>query len=429
VTLVVSVILLILFLLFSVPVAATLAVLGLLVGGVFSQFPLYKAIGEISWSAGTDFILLAIPLYVLLGEILLRGGIAERTYRALDRWLSWLPGGLMHANIGTCAMFSATSGSSVATAATITTVALPQARKYGYAESLFAGSIAAGGTLGILIPPSINLIVYGFLTNTSVPRLFVAGIVPGVLLAVLFMIGILVICLLRPETGSDRRSATWGERIDGLKDLLPVVFIFIIVVGSIYAGFATPTESAALGVIAALFLALVVYRTVNRHVVREILEGTMRTTAMIMLILTAAYYLNFVIASIGLSEKLTDFLNNLGMTPLKALFVIVGVYVVLGFFIETLSLMVITIPIVAPVVQDLGFDLIWFGVLLILLIEMALITPPVGLNLYVVQGVRNRGSISEVMIGSVPFVVLIAVMIGVLIAFPNLTLFLTRYMH
>ncbi len=428
-TLVVSVILLILFLLFSVPVAATLAVLGLLVGGVFSQFPLHKAIGEISWSAGTDFILLAIPLYVLLGEILLRGGIAERTYRALDRWLSWLPGGLMHANIGTCAMFSATSGSSVATAATITTVALPQARKYGYDESLFAGSIAAGGTLGILIPPSINLIVYGFLTNTSVPRLFVAGIVPGVLLAVLFMIGILVICLLRPQTGSDRGSATWGERIDGLKDLLPVVFIFIVVVGSIYAGFATPTESAALGVIAALFLALVVYRTLNRHVVREILEGTMRTTAMIMLILTAAYYLNFVIASIGLSEKLTDFLNNLGMTPLKALFVIVGVYVVLGFFIETLSLMVITIPIVAPVVQDLGFDLIWFGVLLILLIEMALITPPVGLNLYVVQGVRNRGSISEVMIGSVPFVVLIAVMIGVLIAFPNLTLFLTRYMH
>jgi len=413
-------------LLLSIPVAATLAVLGLTVGGIFSKFPLYKAIGEISWTASTDFILLAIPLYVLLGEILLHAGIAERTYKALDRWLSWLPGGLMHANIATSAMFAATSGSSVATAATITTVALPQARKYGYGESLFAGSIAAGGTLGILIPPSINLIVYGFLTNTSIPRLFMAGIVPGILLAFLFMLCILVACLIKPGLTSGKHIATWNERFSSLKDLLPVIFIFFIVIGSIYAGVATPTESAALGVIVALILAAT-HKKLNFKILTGIMEGTMRTTAMIMLILMAAYFLNFILASIGLTDKLTVFVNNLGLSPFNTLLVIIGLYVVLGFFVETLSLMVITIPIIAPVIVDLGYDLIWFGVLLILLIEMALITPPVGLNLYVVQGVRQSGSISEVMIGSVPFVIMIALMIAILVMFPNIALFLTQF--
>lgn len=416
---------LLLLLLSSVPVAAALVALGLSVAFLFTDLPLYRALGEICWAASTDFILLAIPLFVLLGEILLRAGIAKRTYSALDKWLSWLPGGLMHANIGTAAMFAATSGSSVATAATITTVALPQARRYGYKESLFAGSIASGGTLGILIPPSINLIVYGFLTNTSIPRLFMAGIVPGILLSILFMVFILVACIVRPELGGGARSATWEERFASLRDLVPVLFIFFVVIGSIYAGWATPTESAALGVIAALLLA-VRYKAVNLTFVQEVLEGTMRTTAMIMLILISANFLNFVLDSIGLSELLTDFVNHLGMSPFKTLMVIIALYVVLGFFVETLSLMVITVPIVTPVITGLGYDPVWFGVLLILLIEMALITPPVGLNLYVVQGVRRSGAISEVMMGSMPFVLVIAAMIGILVAFPDLALVLAK---
>lgn len=421
---IVALIFLLVLLFLSIPVAATLAVLGLSVGSIFSPFPLYKSIGEISWTASTDFILLAIPLFVLLGEILLKAGIAESTYKALDRWLSWLPGGLMHANIGTSAMFSATSGSSVATAATITTVALPQARKLGYSESLFAGSIAAGGTLGILIPPSINLIVYGFLTNTSIPQLFMAGIVPGILLSLIFMFCILVLCTLKPSLGSDRRSASWSERLISLKDLLPVLFIFVIVIGSIYAGYATPTESAALGVIAALILAAS-HGKLSLKFFQEVIEGTMRTTAMIMIIIIAAYFLNFILASIGLTDRLTSLLDNLGLSPLGMMGVIICIYIVLGFFIETLSLMVITIPIVAPVVVNLGFDPVWFGVLLILLIEMALITPPVGLNLYVVQGVRQRGTITEVMLGSVPFVVMILFMIILMMIFPDLPLVLS----
>ncbi len=417
--------LLLLLLVLSIPVAATLSALGLLVGQIYSPFPLYRAIGEISWSASTDFILFAIPLFVLLGEILLQAGIAARTYRALDLWLSWLPGGLMHANIGTSAMFAATSGSSVATAATITTVALPQARRYGYPEGFFAGSIAAGGTLGILIPPSINLIIYGFLTNTSIPQLFIAGIVPGLLLAALFMLCILLACSVNPRLGGYRRSASWKDRLNSTKDLLPVLFIFLVVIGSIYAGWATPTESAALGVLAALLLAFR-YRAVTIDFFKRVFEGTMRTTAMIMLILIGANFLNFILDSVGLAETLREFVNHLGLSPLNTLLVIIGLYLVLGLFVETLSLMVITVPIVTPVITGAGYDPVWFGVLLILLIEMALITPPVGLNLYVVQGVRRSGSISEVMTGAAPFMLTILVMIGILVAFPDLALFLAK---
>lgn len=409
----------------SVPVAAALAVLGLVIGAIYSPVPLYRAIGEISWAASTDFILFAIPLFVLLGEILLQAGIAARTYRSLDLWLSWLPGGLLHANIGTSAMFAATSGSSVATAATITTVALPQARRYGYPEAFFAGSIAAGGTLGILIPPSINLIVYGFLTNTSIPQLFIAGIVPGLVLTALFMCCILVACALNPSLGGVRRSASWAERLESLRDLVPVLVIFVVVIGSIYAGWATPTESAALGVLAALLLALR-YRAVSFSFFRRVFEGTMRTTAMIMLILIAANFLNFILDSVGLAETLRQFVNHLGLTPFKTLLVIIALYLVLGLFVETLSLMVITVPIVTPVITGAGYDPVWFGVLLILLIEMALITPPVGLNLYVVQGVRRTGSISDVMFGAFPFMLMLLVMIGILVAFPDLALFLAR---
>jgi len=420
--------LLLTLLVLSVPVAAALIILGLSIGTIFSDFPLYRAMGEISWSASTDFLLLSIPLFVMLGEILLRAGIAERMYNALNMWLSWLPGGLLQANIGTSALFAATSGSSVATAATITTVALPQGRRYNYSEKLFTGSIAAGGTLGILIPPSINLIVYGFLTNTSIPRLFLAGIVPGILLALLFMLCLAVACVINPQLSGGRQVITWPERIESLKDLIPVFIIFVVVIGSIYAGLATPTESAALGVIASLGLAFR-YKAVSINFFKQVFEGTIRTSSMIMLILISANFLNFILDAIGLAEMLNEFVMNLGASPFNTLLVVIALYVVLGFFVETLSLMVITIPIVAPILINLGYDPIWFGILLILLIEMALITPPVGLNLYVVQGVRQRGSIVDVMVGAAPFVLMIAVMIVLLIVFPGIALYCTQFVN
>ncbi|HAE46140.1 MAG TPA: hypothetical protein DCK97_01855, partial [Tistrella mobilis] len=374
----IALVVLLVLLLLSVPIAATLVGLGLFLDQTFSFFPLYKAMGEVFWSASNSFLLIAVPLFVLLGEILVRAGIAGRTYAALDKWLSWMPGGLLHANIGTATLFSATSGSSVATAATVGSVAMPQAKALGYDDRLFAGSIAAGGTLGIMIPPSINLIVYGFLTETSIPRLFLAGLIPGLLLAALFMATAAAACTLRPELGGPRRPARWSERFRALPDLLPVLGLFAVIVGSIYAGWATPTEAAALGVVAALALS-VANRTFNLRMLKEAVESAVKTTAMIMLIIISAYFLNFVLAGAGVTRQLAALIDGLGFGAYGMLACIILLYVILGFFIETLSLMVITIPIVAPVVIALGFDPIWFGVLLILMIEMALITPPVGL--------------------------------------------------
>ncbi len=421
-----TLVILLVLLILSIPVAATMGVLGLILDKLFSPFPLHPVMGEVAWTESTGFVLFAIPLFILLGQILLRSGIAEDTYKAVDKWLSWLPGGLMHANIVASALFAATSGSSVATAATIGTLALPQAKKYGYNEALFAGSIAAGGTLGILIPPSINLIVYGFLTNTSIPRLFIAGIIPGILLAILFMLFILIACIINPKLSGKRHTqkVSLSEKISSLKDLSPTFIVFLIVVGSIYAGFATPTESAAMGVLAALILAWK-RGNLSAKLIRESIEGMMRATGMIMFILLAATFLNFVLVSLGLTDILRDFISNLGLSPFQTLLVIILLYIVLGFFIETLSMMVLTIPIVFPIIVDMGFDPIWFGILLILLIEMALITPPVGLNLYVVQGIRGEGNISDIIIGSTPFVIMMLIMIAILVKFPQLALILT----
>ncbi|MDJ0947232.1 MAG: TRAP transporter large permease [Kiloniellales bacterium] len=407
----------------SIPVGVVLFLLGFGVDLFFSPFPLIRGLGQVVWSASDSSLLIAIPFFVLLGEILVRAGIAERTYKALDAWLSWLPGGLIHANIGTATMFSATSGSSVATAATVATVAMPQAERLGYDQRLFSGAIAAGGTLGIMIPPSINLIVYGFLTETSIPRLFLAGLLPGLLMALGFMLITAAICKLRPALGGTGRTFAWSQRLAGLAELIPILLLFAVVIGSIYRGWATPTEAAALGVAMAGLIAAW-HRALTRTMLVEALLGTMRITAMIMLVIVAAYFLNYTLASAGLGRELKGFLGGLGLDATGTLIAIVLLYLVLGFFVETLSLMVATIPIVVPIVAGLGFDKVWFGILLILLIEMALITPPVGLNLYVVQGARKGGSLAEVMLGAVPYVLTMLAMALLLILFPALALWL-----
>ena len=409
----------------AVPVAAGLGMLGLALGEIYARFPLSLAMGEMAWATSNSFLLVAIPFFVLLGEILLRSGMAERMYGALVQWMPWLPGGLMHSNIVACGLFAATSGSSVATAATIGTVALGEVERRGYNERLFLGTIAAGGTLGILIPPSINMIVYGVLTETSIPQLYLAGLLPGVVLTLLFSLTVLVACLLRPDLDGARVTTNWEARWRSLPDLLPPLVIFLAVIGSIYAGLATATESAALGVIAALGVAAW-HRRLTLAVLRAALEGTMRTTAMIMAILIAAYFLNFVITSIGLTAQVNRFITSLGLTPMELLIVVIVFYLILGMFMETLSMMVATVPIIAPLLIKAGFDPVWFGIIVILLMETAMITPPVGINLYVVQGLRPRGRIDDVIIGVLPFVVTLLVMIAVLVIWPDLALWLPR---
>ena len=416
---------LIVLLALAVPVAAGLGVLGLALSEIYSRLPLTLALGEMAWATSNNFLLVAIPFFVLLGEILLRSGMAERMYNALVLWVPWLPGGLMHSNIAACAMFAATSGSSVATAATIGTVAMGEIKKHGYSERLFLGTIAAGGTLGILIPPSINMIVYGALTDSSIPKLYLAGIIPGLVLASLFSLTVLIVCLARPSLGGKRTHADWPARVRALPDLIPPLVIFLAVIGSIYAGFATATESAALGVIAALGVAAW-HRRLSVRILLHAFEGTMRTTAMIMAILIAAYFLNFVISSIGLTAQVNRLVTGLGLSSTELLLGVIVFYLVLGCFMETLSMMVATVPIIAPIMVKAGYDPIWFGVLVVILLETAMITPPVGINLYVVQGLRKRGRIDDVIIGSAPFVLTMLVMLALLSYWPELALWLPR---
>ncbi|ETA49499.1 TRAP transporter large permease [Ponticoccus alexandrii] len=414
---VVAIGLLLLLILLAVPVGAVLGLLGLVLDQVFTPMPMWRAIGEISWGASTEFTLMAIPLYILLGEIFLRSGIASDMYEALRKWLVWLPGGLMHANIAASTLFAATSGSSVATAATIGTVALPQQKKYGYGERMFLGSIAAGGTLGILIPPSINMIIYGVLTNTSIPQLYLAALLPGLVLATIFMMTIIAGAGLT-RSGRVAERFSWAEKRAALRHLLPPGAIFVVIMGSIYAGIATPTEAAGLGVLAALVLAWS-RRKLNAVLLMAAFENTMRTTGMIMLIVMLAYFLNFVLTGLGLSQVIADLLSGADLSPLQTILLVIAFYLVLGCVMETLSMMIATLPIVAPIVFAAGYDPVWFGVVMMMLVELAMITPPIGVNLYVVQGVRTSGSIRDVILGSMPFVLAILAMILFLVAMPD----------
>lgn len=405
-------------------VGIAMGAVALLGAALYLGLPTINALGIQLWGATDSFTLLAVPLFVLMGEFLVKGGVTERMYRALAVWLGPLPGGLLHTNIGASAMFAAVSGSSVATAATIGTVALPAFADRRYDQRLVLGTIAGGSTLGILIPPSINMIIYGAMTNTSVGRLYAAGVVPGLVLTGLFITVTAVLCLWRPTLAGGREAQRpLGERLHALADLAPPITLFVVVMGSIYAGWATPTESAAVGVVAALVLALA-YRKLTVAGLLDCFETTVTVTAMILLIVSAAFYLNFVLGILGVPQALTSFVTGLGLDRTEFLFVLFAFYIVLGCFLETLSMMVGTIPIVFPIVAAYGIDPVWFGIFLVMMCEIALITPPVGMNLYVVQGVRNGGAISDVIVGTLPFLAMLIVLTFALIAFPGIALWL-----
>jgi C4-dicarboxylate transporter DctM subunit len=416
---------LLLLLALSIPVGVGMGILGLILNEMYSPLPLTVMLGELTWSSSTGFILVAVPFYIMLGEIVLRSGIAERMYNALVQWVSWLPGGLMHSNVAACSMFAAISGSSVATAVTIGTVALDEVKKHKYNERLFLGTLAAGGTLGILIPPSINMIVYGVMTETSIPQLYLAGFIPGFTLAGLFSLTVLLACWWRPHWGGEPVKTSWSARLRGLPDLVPPLIIFVIVIGSIYAGLATATESAALGILGALALAAW-KRRLTWTMLRQALEGTIRTTAAVMLIILGAYFLNVVINAIGLTAVVGNFITALSLTPTQLLIAIIVFYLILGCFMETLSMMVATVPITTPLMVKAGFDPVWYGILIVILMETAMVTPPVGINLFVVQGVRGRGQLHDVIIGASPFVVTLILMIAIICIFPDLVLWLPR---
>lgn len=412
----------------GLPVAAVMLLLALSLDHLFSPMPLYLAAGDLSWVSSSNYLLVSVPLFVLLGEILLRAGIADRLYGAIAQWIGWMPGGLMHANIGASTAFAATSGSSVATAATISVIARPMIARYGYSDKLFYGSVAAGGTLGILIPPSINLIIYGWLTSTSVPALYLAGIAPGLILAIIFSLSILIVCLVRPALGGHRVETDWNRRMKALPLLVPPLFIFGVIIGSIYTGIATPTESAALGVVAAMLLALA-YGRLNVKMILEALDGTMRTTGMIMLIVMTAWFLNFVISAMGLVTAVNTGVAAMGLDPVTLLLTVIAVYLVLGTFMDPMPMMIVTVPVFTPLMVAAGYDPVWFGILIVLLCETALITPPIGMNLFVVQGVRRRGTVADLMVGVIPFILALLAMIVLIILFPQIALWLPQHLR
>lgn len=407
----------------SLFVAAVLGILGFSLGETFSTFPLIRGLGEVAWSSSADFILVAIPMFILMGELLLRSGMTDAMYEALDRWVGHIPGGLMHTNVAASAVFAATSGSSIATSATIGTVSIPNMHRLGYNPSLFLGTIAAGGTLGILIPPSINMVLYGAMSETAVSDLYLAALIPGLLLAFLFSLYVYVRCVIDPTLAPTTQRAPWAQRIAALRHLVPPLFLFLLVVGSIYAGLATATEASALGVMGAILL-VALRRRLSVRMLLESFEGTVRTTAMVMAIVIASYFLNFVLSTLGLTDAAVKWVGELGWTPLAVLMCIIMLYIFLGCFVETLTLMIATTPVVVPIIKNLGYDPVWFGVVFVILIETALITPPIGMNLFVVQSVRKTGAFRDVVLGALPFVGIMFLLIVLLIAFPPMATWL-----
>ncbi len=398
-----------------------------MLGGIFYLgWPATLQFGTQYWGATNNFVLVAIPLFVLLGELLVRGGFTDRMYVSLSDWLNPLPGGLLHTNIGASAMFAAVSGSSVATAATIGTVAIPAFKGRNYDQRLVLGSIAAGATLGILIPPSINMIIYGAMTNTSVGRLYAAGVIPGLLLTGLFMAVIVVACWWKPSlAGAVSAPAPLRERLRRLIDLLPPLVLFTVVMGSIYLGWATPTESAALGVMMSLLLCAL-YGKVSVKMLHDCFVTTVSVTAMIMLIAAAAFFLNFVLGLMGVPQALASFASKLGTSQLVMIVILTIFYLILGCFLDALAMIIGTIPIVFPLVTALGIDPVWFGIYLVVMAELALITPPVGMNLYVVQGIRKEGLITDVIVGTLPFLLMMLLLVVLLWVFPDIALWLPR---
>lgn len=397
-----------------------------LVGVLYGVGPmLLNSMGNLMWGQMNSFVLTAIPLYILMGEILVNAQIAGRMYRSLSDWVQWLPGKLLHSNIASSTMFSAISGSSVATAATISTVAFPTFREHGYSEKWVAGSIASGATLGILIPPSINLIIYGAITDTSIGALFLAGIIPGLLLASFFVIIIAVAATIWPSIAGDGTgpepdtSGRWTR----LFDLVGPVVIFALIIGSIYGGWATPTEAAAVGVVASLGLAAY-YRKLSLSMLNESLLATIRITAMILLVLMGAYFLNFAMGILGIPDQVAAFISDLDVSAFTFVLFLVLLYLILGCFLDALAMMITTIPVLFPVVVAVGFDPVWFGVFIVIMCELALLTPPVGMNLYIVQGVRNRGQITDIIKGVMPFFIGILVLVGLITVFPGIVTWL-----
>jgi len=386
-----------------------------------------RGVGVVVWDTLDSFVLTAVPLFLWMGSIILHSGVSSNFYKGLSKWLDHLPGSLAHSNILACSIFAAVSGSSVATAAAIGAIAIPEMEARGYDRPLTYGSLAAGGTLGILIPPSLIFILYGASIGESVGRLFIAGVIPGIILSAFFVLYIGIRTLIDPSLVPRKEShATWAERLKSLGSLLPIFFLMFVIFGGIYFGIATPTEAAALGVAGALLVARANGR-LNGSTLRISLQESIKTNCMILFIVVGAQIMAFALVTAGIPRALVALITGLPVAPWVIFFFICFMYLILGCFMDAISLMLLTLPVVYPVMLSLGYDPVWFGVVLVILLEIGLITPPVGMNLFVIQGMA-RCPLSSVAQGSFPFVMIMLAMIFLLSLYPSLALWLPSRM-
>jgi C4-dicarboxylate transporter DctM subunit len=379
------------------------------------------------WGSTSSWTLTALPLFLWMGEILFRSKLSDSMFKGLAPWLDRLPGRLLHINVVGCTIFAAISGSSAATCATIGKITLPELKKRGYPEDISIGTLAGAGTLGLLIPPSIIMIVYGVAANVSIAKLFLAGVIPGLMLAVLFMGYIMVWALLNKDKVPAADAAmSFGQKVYASRHLIPVVSLIVVVLGGIYSGIATATEAAALGVAGSLVLAAI-ERSLTWEKFREGLVAACRIYCMIGLILAGAAFLTLSMGFIGLPRHLAEFIGALQLSPFMLMLGLIAFFIVLGCFLDGISVVVLTIAVLLPTVEAAGFDLIWFGIFIVLVVEMAQITPPVGFNLFVIQGLTRR-EVTYIARTAMPLFALMVVAVLITYFFPDVVLWLPRHM-
>ena len=394
---------------------------------LFTSRPVGDAMATTIWGTSSSWTLTALPLFVWMGEILFRTKLSENLFKGLSPWLQKMPGGLIHVNVVGCALFAAISGSSAATVATVGKMSIPELRKRNYPEKILLGSLAGSGTLGLLIPPSIILIIYGVAVQESIAKLFIAGIIPGIMIALIFMSYVIIWSLInKKEMPKILEEFSFLEKIKRSKQLLPVILLISAVIGSIYTGIATATEAASLGVVGALILSFF-QKSLSLETFRSSLLGATKTSCMIAFILAGSTFLSLAMGFTGLPRNLALWIQNMDLSPYLLILVLMFFYIILGMFLDGISAVVLTMAIIEPMIRQAGFDMIWFGIFLVIVVEMAQITPPVGFNLFVLQGMANKdmGYIAK---SAFPLFLLMVLAVTIVVMFPQIALWLPEQM-
>ena len=394
---------------------------------LFTSRPVGDAMATTIWGTSSSWTLTALPLFVWMGEILFRTKLSENLFKGLSPWLQKMPGGLIHVNVVGCALFAAISGSSAATVATVGKMSIPELRKRNYPEKILLGSLAGSGTLGLLIPPSIILIIYGVAVQESIAKLFIAGIIPGIMIALIFMSYVIIWSLInKKEMPKTLEEFSFLEKIRRSKQLLPVILLITAVIGSIYTGIATATEAASLGVVGALILSFF-QKSLSLETFKSSLLGATKTSCMIAFILAGSTFLSLAMGFTGLPRNLALWIQNMELSPYLLILVLMIFYIILGMFLDGISAVVLTMAIIEPMIRQAGFDMIWFGIFLVIVVEMAQITPPVGFNLFVLQGMANKdmGYIAK---SAFPLFLLMVLAVILVVMFPQIALWLPEKM-